>query len=163
MHLSIIVAISENGVIGRGGKLPWRLPGDLRRFKQRTTGHTIIMGRRTWESIGRPLADRRMVVISRQKDYDAAGCQVVSSLDDALAIARQAGDDEAFVIGGAELYRLALPQADRFYLTRVHTSVEGDTSLPEFDLSKWRLLESEQHGADADNEFAYTFEVYERT
>lgn len=162
MRLSIVVAVAENGVIGRGGKLPWHLSDDLRRFKKLTMGHTIVMGRRTWESIGRLLPGRRMVVVSRQPDYRAAGCQVVPSLDAALRFAADAGDDEALVIGGAEIYRLALPRAERLYLTRVHADVEGDTRLPEFDLSQWQLLESERHEADEKNEYACSFEVYER-
>jgi dihydrofolate reductase len=162
MRVSLIVAIAENGVIGRGGKLPWHLSDDLRRFKELTMGHTVIMGRRTWESIGRPLPGRQMVVISRQPAYEAAGCQVVSNLDDALEIAQQIDDDEAFVIGGEEVYRLALPRADRLYVTRVHANVEGDTRFREFDLAQWKLLESIRVDADERNEFAFSMEVYQR-
>jgi dihydrofolate reductase len=162
MQFSIIVAISENGIIGRGGKLPWRLSDDLRHFKKLTMGHTVIMGRRTWESIGRPLPGRQMIVVSRQLGYQATGCQVVTNLDDAFEIAQQIDDDEAFVIGGAEVYRLALPRVDRLYLTRVHAKVEGDTRFHEFDLSRWRLLESNRVDADERNEFAFSLEVYQR-
>jgi dihydrofolate reductase len=162
MRVSIIVAVAENGVIGRGGKLPWRLSDDLRRFKKLTMGHTVIMGRRTWESIGRPLPGRQMVVVSRQPDYEATGCQVVPNLDEALEIAQQAGDDEAFVIGGAEVYRLALPRADRLYVTRVHANVEGDTRFHEFNLAQWKLLELNRVDADERNEFAFSMEVYQR-
>ncbi len=143
MQISIIAAMAENGVIGRDGQLPWHLKADLQRFKRLTMGHTIIMGRKTWESIGRPLPGRRMVVVTRQNGYQAEGVQVAASLDDALALARLAGDEEAFIIGGAEIYRLALPLADRLYLTRVLAPVEGDTTFPEFDASHWRLVESE--------------------
>jgi dihydrofolate reductase len=162
MPFSILAAVAENGVIGRGGKLPWHLSDDLRHFKELTMGHTIVMGRRTWESIGRPLPGRQMVVVSRQPDYEAAGCQVVSSLDDALEIAGQIDDDETFAIGGAEIYRLALPRADRLYLTRVHAKVEGDTRFPELDASQWRLLESQRHEADEKNDYPFSFEVYRR-
>ena len=162
MRVSIIVAVAENGFIGRGGMLPWRLSDDLRRFKQLTMAHTVIMGRKTWESIGRPLPGRRMIVISRQADYQAFGAQVVSSLDDALRVAEEAGEDEAFVIGGAEVYRLALPRADRLYLTRVHSSVEGDTRFPDFDPSSWRLVGSKRHDADEKNEHPFSFEEYHR-
>jgi dihydrofolate reductase len=162
MRLSIIVAVAENGVIGRGGKLPWQLSDDLRHFKQLTLGHTAIMGRRTWESIGRPLPERRMVVVSRQPDYAALGCQVVADLGAAIKIAQQAGDDEAFVIGGAEMYRLALPLAERIYLTRVHADVEGDTYFPELDLAGWQLQESERREADERNDHAFSLEVYQR-
>jgi dihydrofolate reductase len=162
MRISIIAAMADNGVIGRDGHLPWHLKADLQRFKRLTMGHTIIMGRKTWESIGRPLPGRRMVVITRQSGYQADGVQVAGCLDDALALARAAGDEEAFIIGGAEIYRLALPLADRLYLTRVLVPVDGDTTFPEFDASRWRLVESEQHPADDANEFPVCFECYER-
>jgi dihydrofolate reductase len=161
MKVSLIAAVAENGVIGRGGQLPWHLAADLQRFKRLTMGHTIIMGRKTWESIGRPLPGRRMIVITRQDDYCAEGLEVASSLDAAIDVAA-ARDDEAYVIGGAEIYRQALPRADRLFLTRVQAIVEGDTTFPEFDPSHWRLVESEQHLADDKNEFPVCFERYER-
>jgi dihydrofolate reductase len=165
MHVSIIAAVAENGVIGRGGQLPWRLSEDLRRFKSLTMGHTIVMGRRTWESIGRPLPGRRMIVVSRQPDYrvEIDAVQMAASLDAALELAAAAGDDEAFVVGGAELYREAMPRADRLYLTRVHAQVDGDTRFPDKELSAWRRVSSEDHAADAKNDHPYSFEVYERT
>lgn len=164
MRISIIVAVAENGVIGRGGQLPWRLSADLRRFKRLTMGHTIVMGRRTWESIGRQLPGRRMIVVSRQPGYrvEIAGVATASSFDEALRLAADASEDEVFIIGGAELYREALAHADRLYLTRVHAEVAGDTQFPPLELSQWRLLESESHTADAANEFPFTFELYER-
>jgi dihydrofolate reductase len=164
MRLSIIAAVAENGVIGRGGKLPWHLSDDLRRFKQLTMGHTIVMGRRTWESIGRPLPGRRTIVVSRQVDYRVVAENVVlaASLDDALQFAQGAGDADVFIVGGAELYRDALPRADRLCLTRVHADVPGDTYFPQFDLREWQLTASEHHEADANNDYAFRFEVYER-
>ena len=162
MRISIIAAIAENDVIGRGGQLPWHLAGDLRRFKRLTMGHTIVMGRKTWESIGRPLAGRRIVVISRQPGYQADGVEVIAGLDEALQSAAAAGDDEVFIIGGAEIYRLAMPRADRLYLTRVHANVEGDARFPEFEPGQWRLEESERHAADDRNDYSFTFELYER-
>jgi len=162
MKISIIAAVAENGVVGRGGRLPWHLAADLRRFKQLTMGHTVIMGRKTWESIGRPLPGRQMVVVSRQDGYRAEGVDVASNLDAAIDVATTAGDDEAFVIGGAEIYRLALPHADRLYLTRVHAKIEGDTVFPEFDPGDWRLVESERRPADEANDFPICFERYER-
>jgi dihydrofolate reductase len=164
MRISIIAAVAENGVIGREGKLPWHLPDDLRRFKRLTMHHTIVMGRRTWESINRPLPGRRMVVVSRQPQYrvDADEVCVASSIEDALAIAQRAGDDEAFIIGGAELYRAALPIANRLYLTRVQAEVAGDTYFPETAWNEWRLLEAIKHNADHKNDYLYTFQVYER-
>ncbi len=154
--------MAENGVIGRGGQLPWHLSADLKRFKRLTLGHTIVMGRKTWESIARPLAGRRMVVITRQSGYLADGVEVAVNLEDALAIARAAGDDEAFVIGGAEIYRLALPRADRLYMTLVLAEVEGDTKFPEVDWETWARIETEQVDADADNEYPSLFYVFER-
>lgn len=164
MRVSIIAAVAENGVIGRGGKLPWRLSDDLRRFRQLTMGHTIVMGRRTWESIGRPLPGRRLLVVSRQADFHvgAKGVEVAASLEDALRIAAVAGDDDVFIVGGAELYREALPRAGRLCLTRVHADVAGDTRFPQFDLNEWQLTASEHHDADAKNEHSFSFETYER-
>jgi len=162
MRVSIIAAVAENGVIGREGRLPWHLPDDLRRFKQLTMGHTLVMGRKTWDSIGRPLPGRRMVVLTRQTDFRPDGVEVASSLDDALAIARAAGDDEAFLIGGAEIYRLAWPRAERLYLTRVHANVPGDAHFPDVDWSQWERVDSQDHSSDANHEFAFTFETYRR-
>jgi dihydrofolate reductase len=164
VKISIIVAVSENGVIGRGGDLPWHLANDLRRFQQVTMGHTVIMGRRTWESIGRPLPGRCMVVISRRPDFrlDDSDVKVVSSLDDALRVATSAHDDEAFIIGGAELYRAALPRANRLYFTRVHAEIAGDTFFPEVSWTDWRLVESRTCEADQKNDYPHMLEVYER-
>jgi dihydrofolate reductase len=161
MQLSIIVAVSENGVIGRDGALPWHLGDDLRRFKRLTMGHTLIMGRRTWESIGRPLPGRRIVVVTRQPDYRAEGVDIAAGVDDALRIAQQAGDNEVIIVGGAEIYAQMLPRATRLYLTRVHADVAGDTRFPDVDWNEWRLVTSEHHDADAKNDFAYNFEVYD--
>lgn len=163
MLLSLIVAVSENGVIGRGGGLPWRLSADLKRFKQITMGHSIIMGRRTWESIGRPLPGRRTIVVSRQAGYQPnPDVQVAQSLDAAIELAASMGEIEAFVIGGGELYREALAHADRLYLTRIAAQVEGDTTFPDVDWDGWRLTASEDCAADDKNEHACKFQVYER-
>jgi dihydrofolate reductase len=164
MRISIIVAVAENGIIGRGGALPWRLSDDLRKFKQLTMGHTIIMGRRTWESIGRALPGRRTVVVSRNADFrtNVDGIETTTSLDKALEIAEAAGDEEAFIVGGAGLYRESLGRANRLYLTRVCASVEGDTSFPDVEWNNWQLVESEDHDANEKNEYAYRFETYDR-
>jgi dihydrofolate reductase len=164
MRISILVAVAENGVIGRDGKLPWRLSADLRRFKELTMGHTIIMGRRTWESIHRPLPGRRMIVVSRQAGFRTGFDDVpaAENLDEALYVADAAGENEAFVVGGAELYREALPQAGRLYLTRVHAKVPGDTQFPLSQLNGWQRVASEHHDADAANNFPISFEIYER-
>jgi dihydrofolate reductase len=144
MNLSIIVAMSENGVIGIENRLPWRLPADSRRFKALTMGHHIIMGRRTWESIGRPLPGRTSVVVTRNRALAVpAGVVVAGSLDEAVAACT--GDREPFVIGGAELYRAALPRADRLHLTVVERAFVGDTFFPDFDRSAWRRHDSEPH------------------
>ena len=164
MRISIIVAAAENGIIGRGGTLPWRLSDDLRKFKQLTMGHTIIMGRRTWESIGRAMPGRRTVVVSRNADFrtNVDGIETTTSLDKALEIAEATGDEEAFIVGGAELYRESLGRANRLYLTRVCAAVEGDTSFPDIEWNNWQLVESEEHDANEKNEYAYRFEIYDR-
>lgn len=158
----MIVAAAENGVIGRDGALPWRLPDDLKRFKQLTLGHPIIMGRKTWESIGRPLPGRLNIVVTRQQAYAADGCRVVASLQEALAVAREAGTGQAFVIGGADLYTLALPLADCIHLTRVQAAVEGDTHLPAIPWSEFDQVEAEPHAADERHEYAFVFEIWRR-
>ncbi len=162
MIISIIVAVAENGVIGRQGALPWRLSADLRRFQRLTMGHMIVMGRRTWESIGRSLPGRQMIVVSRQANYRAEGVQVVASLENAMQIAQESCDQELFIIGGAEIYRQALPHATRLYLTRVCAEVKGDTQFPEIDFRQWNGIESESHKADDKNDYDYCFELYER-
>lgn len=168
MRVSIIAAISTNGVIGRQGRLPWRLSGDLRRFKRLTMGHTIIMGRKTWESIGRPLPGRRSVVVTRQPEYriDADGVEIAGSLEDALHIAEAANEDEAFIVGGAELYHEALSRADRLYFTEVAANVQGDAYFPvnfdTFEWDSWDVLETEAHDADSENDYAFVFVTLER-
>lgn len=169
MRVSIIVAMALNGVIGRAGKLPWHLGDDLKRFKQLTMGHTIVMGRKTWESIGRPLPGRRNIVISRQAGYRAASADVVANLETALKIVEAAGESEAFIIGGAVIYRLAISCADRMYITLVEAIVEGDTFFPEAGVfgedvpsADWNLIEQTKHSADASNEYPYRTQIYER-
>jgi len=160
MPLSLIVAVAENGVIGREGTLPWHISADLKRFKQLTMGHAIIMGRRTWESLGRPLPGRRSIVVSRNPNFTATGAEVAPSLDAALQLA--SANSEAFVIGGASLYEAALPKADRLYMTRVLASVEGDTFFPAFDANQWRKVEASPEILDAMSGLRYRFEYYER-
>ena len=158
--ISIIVAASENDVIGRQGELPWRLSDDLRHFKALTMGKPIIMGRKTWESIGRPLPGRQNIVITRQPGFRADGCDVVASLEDAVTAAGDA--DEIVVIGGSQVYALALPLAERLYLTRVHADVEGDASFPAVDATRWCRVADEHHEADDRNEYDFSFRVYDR-
>ena len=158
--ISIIAALAENRVIGNGNALPWRLPNDLRRFRRLTTGHAVIMGRKNYESIGKPLPGRRNIVITRQPDYAAPGCRMAHSLEEALAAA---GDDpEIFVIGGAEVYAQALPRARRLYLTLVHGAVAGDVLFPQLDWSEWTELDRERHEPDDQHAYAYSFVTFER-
>jgi dihydrofolate reductase len=160
MMISIIVAASENGVIGVQGELPWKLSDDLRRFKQLTMGKPIVMGRKTWDSIGRPLPGRQNIVITRQANFDAPGCDVVASPDAAVAVAGDA--DELMVIGGSEVYALFLADAARVYLTRVHAQIEGDAYFPVLDATEWELVDEARHPADERNEFDFSFRRFER-
>jgi len=161
MLISIVVAASTNNVIGVGGELPWRLADDLKNFKAITLGKPIIMGRLTWKSIGRPLPGRQNIVMSRQANFTADGCDVVTTPAAALAAAGAA--DEVMIIGGGRIYEMFLPKARRLYLTRVHADIDGDTFFPGIDTADWQLTSSEAREADASNEFAIDFRVYERT
>lgn len=160
MKLSLIVAMSRNQVIGHAGRLPWRLSDDLKRFKRLTMGHPIIMGRKTFESIGKALPGRTSIVITRQKDFRPAGVRVASSLSQAIQLAQD--NEEAFVVGGAQVYAEALPRVDRIYVTLVETDVEGDTLFPDWNPRDWRLIEQAFHPADDKNEFDHHFRVYDR-
>lgn len=162
MRLSLIVAVSDNQVIGRGGGLPWQLPADLQRFRRLTMGHHVLVGRRTWESIGRPLPGRSMVVISSGRQALPRGVVLAPNLDEAIACARKSEDDEAFVAGGAAIYALALPAADRLYLTRVHAEIDGDVHWPAADLAGWREIDREEGRVDGRNALPHTFLVYDR-
>lgn len=158
--LSLIVAASENNVIGSAGTLPWHLPADLAHFKRTTMGHAIIMGRKNHEDISRALPGRLNIVITRQSDYVASGCKIAHSLDDALDLV--GNDDEPFIIGGAQLYAAALPRVDRIYLTRVHATIEGDTLMPPIADEQWIEVSCARHDADAENGYGYSFIVLER-
>ena len=160
--ISIIVATDERGAIGCDGRLPWHLPNDLKRFKALTMGKPIVMGRRTWESIGRPLPGRLNVVITRQVEMAAAGCAVVGSFDEALAVSRPA--EEICVIGGAEVYRLALPRAQVIHRTQVHATVAADTFFPALDAADWKEVTRQEHPADDRHAYPYSFlELRRRT
>ena len=160
MSLALIVAMDERRLIGREDDLPWRLRSDLQRFKRLTMGHSILMGRKTYESIGRLLPGRTTVIITRQQGYLVEGARVVHSLEQAIEETRQ--DSEAFVIGGAEIYRLALPKVSRLYLTRVHAQLEGDAHFPDWHSEDWSLESTEDLPADEHNEFPTTHEVWSR-
>lgn len=158
--INIVVAMAENRVIGRDNQLPWRLPKDLAYFKQVTWGHPILMGRRTFESIGRPLPGRRNMVLSRQTDWTAENVEVVPSVDAAVTLL--AGVQQLMVIGGAEVYRQCLPLADKLYITQVHSEIEGDAFFPELDEQDWLQISLDEHYADDTNPFNYSFVVYQR-
>ncbi|MEM7228954.1 MAG: dihydrofolate reductase [Planctomycetota bacterium] len=164
MIIALIVAASENNVIGRAGDLPWHLPDDLKRFKAATSGHVIIMGRKTFASVGKPLPNRTNIVITRNTTFTADDVLVCHSLDDALNAAREhtADDnDEVFIVGGEALYREALPRAQRMYLTRVHAIVEGDTHFPRLD-EAWILVAHEHRARDDRHAIAHSFQTWER-
>jgi len=159
MKVSIIVAAAENNAIGKDNQLICKLSADLKRFKALTMGHHIIMGRKTFESIGRPLPGRRSVIITRNTDYKQEGCLVVHSLEEALALC---DDDEVFVIGGGEIYNQAFSLADRLYLTRINAVIEGDTHIPNVSEQQWKEISREDYLKDAKNECDYSFVDYER-
>lgn len=152
--------MARNRVIGAGNAIPWHLPGELKMFKSITLGHHIIMGRKTWESIGRPLPGRTTVIVTRQPGYEVAGAIIARSLDEAIAACRN--DDEIFVIGGAQLYAAALPRTGRLYLTEVDADIAGDTYMPEFDLAQWHARSVSTHAADDRNPYGYKLTVYDR-
>lgn len=156
----IVVAISENNAIGKDNQLLWHLPADLKHFKNITSGHTIIMGRKTYDSIGRPLPNRRNIMITRQTGLELDGIEVVNSLDEALALCKD--ENKVFVIGGAEIYKQALPLAHKVELTRVHQEFDADAFFPELDNETWKEIWKEDHLPDEKNKFAYTFSTLER-
>jgi dihydrofolate reductase len=160
LWLTIIAAVSENGVIGANGDLPWRLPDDLKRFKRLTQGGAVIMGRATFESIGKPLPGRRNVVLTRREEWRAAGVETAHTLDEALALVEPAG--HAFVGGGGDVYRLTMPLASAIELTRVHATINGDTTFPAIDARAWRCVAEEHHPTDELHALAFTFERWER-
>lgn len=159
MIISIIVAMSVNRVIGRDNRLPWRLPADLQRFKRLTMGHCLIMGRKTFESIGRPLPGRTIIVLTRRRDYAPPGVLVAHTVDEALALAQ---GDEVFIAGGAEIYRQTLPLADRLYLTLIEKEIPGDAFFPPLNEADWQLVSQERYDADETNPFPHRFLIYER-
>lgn len=160
MTISLIFAMDENRLIGKDNAMPWHLPNDLQYFKQTTMGKPVIMGRKTYESIGRPLPGRRNIILTRQPDYTVDGCEVIHSLDDLKAF--QNTPDEVFCIGGAEIYKALIPYADKIYLTQIHATFDGDTHFPEIDPEKWKVVSSEEGIVDEKNRYAHTFLVLER-
>lgn len=157
--ISVIVAVAENGVIGKAGKIPWKIPADWAYFKNTTIGHPVIMGKATYEGIGEPLPGRKNIVISNTEGYKAEGCTVVNSLPEAIKAAGE--DKEIFIIGGASIYEQALPMTDRLYLTKVHASPEGDRFF-KYNESHWIEISKEPHKADEKNQYDYDYIVLER-
>ena len=158
--LSIIAAVAQNNIIGKDNKLVWHMPADLRYFKNTTMGHTMIMGRKTFESFGKPLPGRRSIVVTRQKDWHYEGVEVTHSLEEAIELAPK--DKEVFIVGGAEIYRQALPLCDKMYLTVIHHDFEGDTAFPAVDFNEWELVSDIRHTADEKNKYDYSFRQYIR-
>ena len=159
--IAIVVAADENNVIGKDNQLPWHLPADLRHFKHLTMGHPILMGRKTFESIGKPLPGRTSIVITRQPDYEAEGCVVAHSLEEAIELATQQ-DEKVCIIGGAEIFKQALAVADTLYFTRIHAIFDGDTFFPEISEQAWEQVSAERHQPDEKNKYSYTFKEYRR-
>ena len=165
MIISLIAAVAENNVIGKDNNLPWHLPTDMKYFRDTTMGHCVIMGRKNYDSIPlkyRPLDGRTNIVVTRQKDFKAENCIVVNSVEEALAIAREKNETEAFIIGGAEIFKQTMDIADRIYYTLIHHSFDGDVFFPELNPGKWKLASKKDVPADAKNKFPFSFGVYER-
>ncbi|HMP98857.1 MAG TPA: dihydrofolate reductase [Cyclobacteriaceae bacterium] len=166
MLISLIAAVSQNRVIGKNNDLPWQLPDDMKYFMQTTKGHHVIMGRKNYDSIPekfRPLPNRTNLVVSRQENLHAPGCLVFADLREAFNYSKAQGETEVFVIGGAEIYTLALPYADKLYLTEIKAHIEGDTYFPVFDQMEWKEISRTVHEADARHAHSFDFVVYQRT
>ena len=164
MLISLIAAATLNDVIGKSGAMPWHLPDDLRYFKQMTLHHHVIMGRKTFEEFGlqKPLPKRTNIIVSRRQNWQIEGCVVGANLHDALAIARNNGETEAFIIGGGQIYKQALPICDRIYLTRIEANLAGDTFFPTFSAHEWHEISSQRHEIDDKHAYPFEFKVYER-
>jgi dihydrofolate reductase len=159
-NISLIAAMGKDRELGFGNKLPWHLPDDLKRFKALTKGHAVVMGRKTYESIGMPLPERKNIIVTRDINYSAPGCLVVHSIEEALSAA---GDDkEIFIIGGGEIYALALPLANKMYLTFVDVKIKANVFFPDFDESEWRVTKTESHERDLKHEYPFVFKIFER-
>lgn len=164
MIISLIAALTRNRVIGKDNDLPWHLPDDMKYFMQTTKGHHVVMGRKNYDSIPekfRPLPNRTNIVVTRQKDLKLPGCLVVNALEDAVSIARNAGESELFIIGGSTIYRLGLPFADRLYLTEIDAELDGDTHFPAFNRNDWKEVSRKHHPADDRHAFPFDFVIYD--
>ena len=161
MQISIIAALADNNVIGKANKLPWHMPADLKHFKAITLGKPVIMGRKTYEFLGKPLSERRNIVITRDKTWHAPGCEIYHSLEAALTAVTDYA--EVMILGGAEIYQKALPLADRMYLTFIHQNFVGDTYFPNWKENEWQEIERGDYPADAENAYSYSFVILQRT
>lgn len=162
MKISLIAAATENNVIGRDNDLPWSLPDDMKFFVQTTKGHHILTGRKNLESFGKLLPNRTNIVLTRDKNYTFEGAVIFHQLEKAIEFAKENGEEELMIIGGGEIYKQSLPYANRIYLTRIHTEIEGDTYFPEINEEEWDLISTTFHDKDERHDYAFTFEVYER-
>ena len=162
MIISLVVAAASNHVIGKGGIMPWHLPNDLRHFKNVTWGMPVVMGRKTFDSLGKPLTGRKNIVITRQEDWKADGAVAVKSMEDALFLVKETDAKEAMIIGGGEIFKMMFPKADRIYMTRVDADPEGDTFFPEINPTQWRLVSQKNYEADEKNAFNHSFQLWER-
>jgi dihydrofolate reductase len=162
MKISLIVAASENNVIGRNNDLPWKLPDDMKFFVRTTKGHHILMGRKNLESFGKLLPKRTNIVLTRDKNYEFEGAEIFHDLEAAIQFAKERGEEELMIIGGGEIYKQALPFTDRIYLTRIHTEIEGDTYFPDFDQSDWKVVSKEYHPKDEKHNYDFTFYTFEK-
>ena len=163
MLISQIVAVAENKVIGKDNDLIWRLPADLKHFKNITMGHCMLMGRKNYESIGRPLPGRTTIILTKNKDYKVEGCHVVFCIEEGIALAKSLEESELMIIGGGEIYNQTLPLTQKIYYTTVHSDFDGDTFYPSLSEPEWKLLNQDFHTADEKNKYDYTFKEYKRT
>ena len=165
MKISLIAAMTQNRVIGKNNDLPWTLPDDMKFFMKTTTGHHVVMGRKNYDSLPpkfKPLPNRTNIVVTRQRNFEAPGCKVFHSLESAIEFLKTQNDAEAFIIGGAEIYRQALPFVQRMYLTEIKTELEGDTFFPEFDRTLWKEKSRQPHPADERHAYGFDFVIYEK-
>lgn len=160
MKISIIVAMDNNRVIGINNTLPWRLPADLKNVKKITMGHSIVMGRKNYESIGRPLPGRRNIILTRNNNYSVAGCEIVHSIEEVINLCE--GEEEIFIFGGEQIYNLFLPLTDKIYLTKINNEFDGDTFFPEINFNEWKEVSFENGEKDEKNPYHYTFHVFEK-
>jgi len=162
MIVSSIVAVSKNGVIGKDNDIPWNLPKDMRYFKRTTMNRHIIMGRKNFEAMGNPLPKRTNIILTRDPFYVSSSCLVAHSVEEGLSLAFDNGEEEAFIIGGAEIYAASMPYWDKFYITEIDAHIEGDVFFPEVDYTEWNLVSQEEYKKDEKNPYDFIFKVYER-